>query len=279
MKADAFELHRPALLGLAWRMTGSLSTAEDVVQEAWLRFDRTPDVRAPRPWLMQVVSRLCLDTLGRASTRREVPAGEQLPEPVATPMDLEQADTVSLAFLVVLQTLSPAERVVFLLHEVFELTHPQIGQILDRDAANCRQLLRRARARVREETPRFSAPPEEHATLLGAFVDACRTGDLERLVSLLAEDATLMAAGDGAARFGRLRQLRRPLVGGPRVAQFLLAGVTHGPTNLSLTTESINGQPALVARMQDAGAWVLQIAAGGGQIHRVFVIPHSPRDL
>ena len=126
--AVTFENHRPALLGLAWRMLGSLSAAEDVVQEAWLRFSRTDGIAAPRPWLMRVVSRLCLDHVGRASSRREVPVGVGLPEPVATPVDLELADTVSLAFLVVLRTLTPAERAVFLLHEVFDCTHVQIGE-------------------------------------------------------------------------------------------------------------------------------------------------------
>lgn len=268
---EQFEPHRPVLLGLAWRMLGSLSAAEDVVQDAWLRFAKSSGVRSPRAWLLRVVARLCLDQSSRASARREVPAGDALPEPVATPHDLELADTVSMAFLVVLRTLSPAERAVFLLHEVFDHSHAQIGGILDRTPASCRQLLRRAKVRIQDERHRFSASREEHVALLGAFARACREGDLDRLTSLLASDAQLVA-DPRAETFGRLRAVRRPLRGADVVARFLLAAMTHGPSDLSIEVRDLNGQPALWAEEPGKPPAVVQIGAGSGLVHHIFVV-------
>lgn len=185
-QATLFSLHRPFLIGLAYRMLGSVAEAEDAVQEAFLRARRTPpgDLDSPRAWLATVVTRICVDQLRSARARRETYPGPWLAEPIRTdrddavvqPIALEDVESLSLAFLVLLERLSPLERAVFLLHEVFGHTHGETAAILGRDEAAVRQLLHRAKAHVKEGRPRFTADRDRHRELLMRFLSATGQG-------------------------------------------------------------------------------------------------------
>jgi RNA polymerase sigma-70 factor (ECF subfamily) len=214
MSADAaFEAERPRLVRLAYRMLGSMSEAEDVAQDTWLRWQGadTGEIADPAAWLVRAATRLSLDRLRAAKTRRAAYRGPWLPEPLIeelTDDPVERAEEVSVAFLLALERLSPLERAVFLLHDVFETDYADIAQTLQRSEAACRQLASRAREHVRETRPRFAVPQEEAARLALAFMAAARDNDLGQLKNLLAEDAVLISDG-GGKRTAALR----PLVG------------------------------------------------------------------
>ncbi len=276
-----FEEHRPTLLGLAYRMLGSLGEAEDIVQEAWLRWrGRTAPVEAPRPYLMRTVTNLCLNARSSARARHEHYAGSQLPEPVGADevarLGVEQTEAISMAFLVMLQQLSAAERAVLLLHQVFDHSHAEVAQMLGRTETSCRQLLRRARQHLRGERPRTrpspNPNPDDHGRLLRAFVQATTTGTVDDLVDLLAEDAVLVAdAGQHGARFGDVRNLPRPVQGARKVAAFLHAATRRGPADADIELRQVNGLPALVSRQGDDTLAVLAIDVVDGRIARVFI--------
>lgn len=247
-----FTEHRSFLVGLAYRMLGSVAEAEDAVQEAFLRTQKAPldDVVSPRAWLATIVTRICLDQLRSARARRETYTGPWLPEPIRTdldravvkPRDPEDAESLSLAFLVLLETLSPLERAVFLLHEVFDYTHAEIAAILERDEPAIRQLLHRARANVREGRPRFRADPERHRELLMRFLWAAGQGDLAALEAMLAKDAVLRSDGGG-----KVHAALKPIVGPDRVARFLL-GVAKKTPDAWAELAEINGEPGALVR-------------------------------
>ena len=211
--AADFEAHRPRLVRLAYRMLGGIAEAEDVAQDAWLRWqgaDRD-QIADPAAWLMRTATRLCLDRLRAEKTRREAYRGPWLPEPLIEDLadaPLERAEDVSVAFLLALERLSPLERAVFLLHDVFGADYAAVAETLGRSEAACRQLALRARDHVRDTRPRFSVGQEEAARLALAFMDAARNNDLESLRNLLAEDAVLITDG-GGKRSAALR----PMVG------------------------------------------------------------------
>jgi len=200
---DPLAPHRGRLLGLAYRMLGSRSDAEDVVQDAYLRFAGAKDVHNREAFLVTIVTRLCLDRLKSAKARRELYVGPWLPEPVFDADGLsaeaatELADDLSFALMLALDRLSPLERAAFLLHDVFDRPFSEIAGMLDRSEAACRQLAARARRGVRDERPAPSAPPENHARLLDAFGEAVASGDVSRLASLLREDAIAISDGGG----------------------------------------------------------------------------------
>jgi RNA polymerase sigma-70 factor (ECF subfamily) len=213
MGADPFEAARPRLVRLGYRMLGSLSEAEDVAQDAWLRWQGAAqaDIAEPTAWLVRVATRLCLDRLRGEKTRRAAYRGPWLPEPLVEDLaedPLERAEEVSVAFLLALERLSPLERAVFLLHDVFEADYAAVAETLGRSEAACRQLASRARDHVREARPRFAVAQEEAARLAIAFMAAARDNDLETLKSMLAEDAVLISDG-GGKRAAALR----PMVG------------------------------------------------------------------
>ncbi len=219
-----FESHRRALFGIAYRMLGSVSEAEDIVQEAWLRWQAADpeEVHSPRAYLTTVVTRLCLDHLKSARVQREQYIGPWLPEPVLTrnaqapaPEDrLERLESISFAFLFVLERLAPLERAVFLLHDVFDYSYAEIARIVGRSEVACRQTLSRARKRIHESRPRFKGGLEEQRRIANLFVRAIENGDLSELVDALAEDIVLYADGGGKAVaalkpiYGRDRLLR-----------------------------------------------------------------------
>src|SRR6188474_3954462 len=196
MPPDTFEVHRQKLFAVAYRMLGSASEAEDVVQDAWLRYDAVAkdSIRSPEAFLTTIVTRLCLDRLKSARAAREEYIGPWLPEPVLTDdrsapeQSVALAESVTLAFMVLLETLSPEERAVFLLREVFDHEYEEIAVMLDTTPANCRQLFHRAKTRLAERRPRFRESADAKRPLVGRFVNALRDGDGEALTSVLAED-------------------------------------------------------------------------------------------
>jgi len=274
---ETFEEHRPALLALAYRMLGDMARAEDVVQEAWVRWQRQEDVESNKAFLLTTVTRLCLDELGSARARREESRGDRLPEPV----DLDQAgigrvemlDQISMAFLVILQRLTPAERAVLLLHDVFDMTHADIAALLGKSDAACRQLLKRAHAHVATERRVFQTSREEHRKLLAAFVKATTGGDQEALLNMLAEDAVLVAdAGPGVVRYGGIRNIGRPVVGRRKVAALLgiVGKQSRGPT-LEFRERTLNGGPAVVIFQGGRPVTAILVSVADGKVRHVFL--------
>jgi RNA polymerase sigma-70 factor (ECF subfamily) len=272
-----FESHRPALLALAYRMLGDVGTAEDVVQEAWMRWERhAADVDIPKAFLLKVVTRLCLNEMDSAHARREESRGDRLPEPVDLDSSgfgrLEALDDVSMAFLVVLQRLTPAERAALLLHDVFDLSHREIAELLHKTEAAVRQLLRRARDNVAVERRALESSGDEHRRLLDAFVRAAITGDQGAMVALLADDATLVVdAGPEGGRVGRIRNVGRPVCGATRIAAFLAAVARETRSPRTTRPCVLNGEAAIVALTDGHPAAALLIGAGDGKVRRVFI--------
>jgi RNA polymerase sigma-70 factor (TIGR02957 family) len=267
---DVFSEHRRLLFGVAYRMLGSVADAEDIVQDAWLRWsevDADGKVENPRAYLIRTVTNLSLNRLRSAQVRRESYVGPWLPEPLLTSPDVaeeaEMAETLSMAMLVVLETLSPLERAVFMLREVFGYSYAEIADTLDRQEATIRQTAHRAREHVRARRPRFDADSEQREQVTELFRAACEGGDLNGMMELLAPDVTLWSDGGG-----KVTAARRPLHGADHVARWLL-GTLNKPVSAGVVLEvvELNGQPGIVARFGPggpfAGAMLLEVAAGG----------------
>lgn len=272
----AFEAHRSTLLALAYRMLGDMGRAEDAVQEAWLRWrNHAANVDAPKAFLIKVVTRLCLNELSSARARREESRGDRLPEPVdlneAGIGRVESLDQVSMAFLVILQRLTPAERAALLLHDVFDLGHDEIAALLEKSEAACRQLVSRARANVAAERRVFKASQEEHRRLLRAFAKALGEGDQQGLFAMLAEDASLVVdTGPKGARLGRIRNVRRPILGARRIAAFLAAVVREGLPG-DVVERELNGEAAFVRVVDGRPVAATLISVASGKIQYAFV--------
>jgi RNA polymerase sigma-70 factor (ECF subfamily) len=270
-----FEEHRPGLARLAYRMLGSLSDADDVLQEAYLRWSRgdRAEVGSPRAYLSSIVTRLCIDRRQAIEARKESYIGPWLPEPIVEPDcadpggRLEAAESVSLAFLIVLESLSPVERAAYLLRRVFDYGYDEIAAILDRSEPACRQLVSRAEGRVRERRPRFEADPGEAERLTGAFLRACSTGDLDGLVQLLASDAVVLSDGGGKATAALA-----PIRGADRVARLFLGLMKKAPAGLELRRVRVNGQPGLMAVHEGQIVNVLTLDIIDGRINACFIV-------
>jgi RNA polymerase sigma-70 factor (ECF subfamily) len=247
---EAYEELRPLLFSIAYRMLGSVAEAEDIVQESFLRYQRALDEEAridsPRAYLSAVTTRLAIDHLRSARTRKETYVGEWLPEPLLTDERapdgaryVEEADSLSMAFLLLLERLSPVERAVFLLHDVFDYGYDEVAEIVGKTEDNCRQLALRARRHIAEHKPRFEASCEQRETLATRFFEAVGDGDMDGLIELLAADATVY--GDGG---GKAPQWPHPIVGRDRVVR-LLVGLGHQARDLGVTWRraEVNGQP------------------------------------
>ena len=260
--AEAYVDLRPLLFSIAYRMLGSVSEAEDVVQEAFIRYQRAladgTAVESPRAYLSAVVTRLAIDQLKSARVRREAYVGEWLPEPLVTdegagdPAGIaEQADTLSMSFLVLLERLTPVERAIFLLHDVFDYSFDEIATIVHKSPATCRQHAVRARRFVGENRPRFDADDADRDRLVRSFVAAAERGDVEGLVHLLAADATIH--GDGG---GKVPQWYAPIIGPDKVAR-LFAQLGRQTETLGATFElhKINGQPGIIFRGPGGGVF------------------------
>ena len=270
-----FESCRRDLAALAYRMLGDMGRAEDMVQEAWLRWEgHEVEADSPRAYLTTVVTRLCLNELESARARREESRADRLPEPVDLEEGgiarLERIEEVSMAFLVVLQRLTPAERAVLLLHDVFDFAHDEIAGLVGNNAAACRKLLERARQHLAAERRLLVPRPEEHRRLLQAFVGAATAGDTRALVELLADDAIMVSDGGPEGRVvGRQRNLPRPLQGAARIAAFV-ATATASQDGLHIEEHPLNGQPAVVFWVGERLFAALLLAVADGKIQRVF---------
>ena len=280
---DAFEACRPDLLLLAYRMVGDMGRAEDLMQEAWLRWNRhAPEVESPRAYLVTVVTRLCLNELDSARARREESRADRLPEPISidesTLGRLEELDEVSMALLVVLQRLKPAERAVLLLHDVFDFDHGAIGKLVGKSAPACRKLLERARQSVAEERSTMASSEEEHGRLLRAFLAAANAGNVSGLLELLADDAILISDGgpDGVGN-GAFRNLPRPLHGSVRIAAFVSMASRRNGSSLRAEERPLNGRPAIVFFRGEEPFAALLVAVANAKIRRVFFHAHPEK--
>jgi RNA polymerase sigma-70 factor, ECF subfamily len=273
---QTFEPHRRRLLGLAYRMLGSVADAEDVVQDTWLRWHAAERdaVRDPAAFLHRIVARLCLDRMKSAQVRRETYIGPWLPEPVLdaealrAPGSLEWADDLSFTLMLALERLSPLERAAFLMHDVFDLGFDEIAAALDRSEAACRQLAARARQQVRNERPRFTVAADEGEQLVTAFLQAVESGDPGKLARLLAEDAVLHTDGGG-----RRAAARNLILGRDRIVRFLLGLTRKGlipPAEIRLM--QVNGLPGFVAVEKDGALEVMAFEAKGGQIAGIYAV-------
>jgi RNA polymerase sigma-70 factor (TIGR02957 family) len=254
---ELFQAQRPRLFGVAYRMLGSASDAEDVVQDAWLRYANAGgDIRSPAAYLTTIVTRLCLDRLKSARTAREEYVGPWLPEPVVTDeaagpeRSVALAESVTLAFMVLLETLTPEERAVFLLREVFEHDYEDIAAMLDTTPANCRQLFHRARSHLADRRRRFPDAVSDKRPLIGRFVDALRDADEQALAGVLAEDVGFWSDGGG-----KVLAARRPVFGREAVAHMLAgfrrSGMSSGIDLRTVTLDiaDVNGEPAMIMRI------------------------------
>lgn len=267
--AEAFEAERPRLLRLAYATTGSLAEAEDCVQEAWLRLRRTDqEIRNLRAWLTTAVGRLALDTLGSARARREQYVGTWLPEPLIEqdPADRVTLDeSVSMALLVVLEQLSPPQRTAFVLHDVFGLPFEEVADVVGRTPAAVRQLAARARRDVDAGRPRFPPTPGEQREVVGAFLTACRDGDLSALVALLDPDVVFRADGGG-----KVSAVQPGPRGADAVGQLLLT-ITQRALGVP-TLVLVNGAPGLVARDWQGHLNAVSFTVDAGRITAVDVM-------
>jgi len=271
-----FESHRERLLGLAYRMTGSTASAQDLVQETYLRWLECDlsKIRRPGAWLAAICSRLALNELRARRKRRAGYVGVWLPEPYAhsaidSPATQAELDeSISIGLMLAMERLSPAERCAYLLHDVFHLPFGEISKVLERPAATCRQLAARGRAKLRRKETRFEASPEEHRALLDAFFAAARAGDVRRLTALLASRAMLAADGGGLAPASPV-----VLRGAPRIARFM-AGVWRAIRERRVATRLrrswLNGAPALLLYENGRLATACGIAVSAGRIAAVY---------
>lgn len=268
--ARVFAAHRPRLVRLAYRMLGSTAEAEDVVQDAWLRWQRADhaSVRDAAPFLARTVTRLCLDVMKSARAQREIYVGSWLPEPIIETGEEPEADELTLALMLALERLSPLERAAFLLHDLFAVPLDEIARTLDRDASAVRQLAVRARRHVQEARPRFPVPPEQGEKIALAFFRASISGDIAALRTILAEDIVMRADGGG-----KVPAFLNPIQGRDRVLR-LIAGLHRkrgAHASVLIRPTRIDGLPGYVSR---DGHGILQTTAFAiehGRIRAIFI--------
>jgi RNA polymerase sigma-70 factor, ECF subfamily len=249
-----FDRYRPLLFSIAYRMLGSVMDAEDIMQEAFVRWQGASEgeVRSPRAYLSAVVTRLSIDRLRSARVRREEYVGPWLPEPLPEEPAPDAADaaalneSLSMAFLVLLESLTPTERAVFLLREVFDYDYGEISHLVGKSEANCRQIARRARGYIAAQRPRFERSPEQEERLTERFLEACMDGDIEGLLGLLAEDIILWSDGGG-----KVRAALNPIRGSDKVARFFMGILGKAPPGLVVRQTKVNGQPGIIGYYAD----------------------------
>jgi len=278
---DLFQAHRQRLFAVAYRMLGSASDAEDVVQDAWLRYSaaQPAELRSPQAYLTTIVTRLCLDRLKSARAAREEYVGPWLPEPVLTDdrsapdRSVALAESVTLAFMVLLETLSPEERAVFLLREVFDHEYDEIAAMLDTTPANCRQLFHRAKTHLADRRPRFHDTVAAKRPLVGRFVHALRDGDGDALASVLAEDVGFWSDGGG-----KVLAARRPIFGRDSVVQVLVGIRRTAPAfgvsidDVTMDEVEVNNEPALVLRVSGRIDSVYTLSIEGDAIAAIRIV-------
>lgn len=280
-RLEVFKQHQPLLFAVAYRMLGSSADAEDLVQETFIRWQQAANVEitSSRALLVTILTRLCINHLQSARVRREQYFGQWLPEPLVTAPNqnplasFEIDESVSLAFLLLLERLTPMERAVLLLREVFDYEYFEIASILDQTEPNCRQVLRRARQHIKESRPRFEASLEQREELLRRFSQASLQGDLEGLISLLSKEAVFYSDGGGKAP-----ALPKPIYGAENIARGVLEGLRRlVPKNLVRRFVEINGQPGIVTFLDANPFSVLTLDVTGERISRLYVITNPEK--
>ena len=283
IRLATFDQYRSLLFSIAYRMLGSVADAEDMLQETFIRWQQSGDenVRSPRAFLATIVSRLCINQLQSARVQREEYVGQWLPEPIVTdpasdPFGVIKVDeSLSMAFLVLLERLTPVERAVFLLREVFEYEYVEIASILGQTEANCRQILRRACQHVSALRPRFATSAHQQNDLFERFLGAVRTGEMEGLVALLAEDVVLHSDGGGKAI-----AVPNIVQGSNNVARGILGGFKKlVPENLIRRLVLINGEPGLVNYLDGKPHSVLTIDLSEGKIQTIYIVTNPEKLL
>jgi RNA polymerase sigma-70 factor (TIGR02957 family) len=279
MRGDPFVTHRSLLFTVAYEMLGSAVDAEDVVQETWLKWAGVDqaEVRDPRAFLVRIVTRKALDRLRAVARRREEYVGQWLPEPLLTSPDVaedaELADSLSMAMLLVLETLTPTERAVFVLREVFDLGYDELAEAVDKSPAAVRQIAHRARMHVAERRSRGVISAAETRGALEAFQRAIETGDLQGLVDILAPDVVALSDGGGIKQ-----ALPRPIVGADKVARLLAAGLAALGAGMSAELAQVNGWPALIVRLDMELDSVVAMRVEDGLISGIYTV-RSPEKL
>ncbi|WP_433411188.1 RNA polymerase sigma-70 factor [Microtetraspora malaysiensis] len=278
---EEFERHRSKLFGLAYRMLGSAEEAEDVVQDAFLRWHQASAVESPWAWLAKVATNLCVNRLTSARARRESYVGSWLPEPVLTaggalgPLEsAEQREFVSLAFLVVLERLNPVERAVFVLREAFDYSHREVAEVINSSEANSRQLYTRARRRLTEARGRSDRGLDQarRRDLVESFLAAAQQGDLPGLEKVLAEDVTVWVDGGG-----RVGAARRPISGVSQVARYLVGSLNIAGQGVRLSATEVNGALGLLARVGEELVGVLVPETSDGRISGIRIIANPDK--
>jgi RNA polymerase sigma-70 factor (ECF subfamily) len=280
--AEEFEVQRPLLFGLAYRLLGSAAEAEDAVQDAYLRLhaaDRAT-IGSLQAWLIKVVTNLCLNRLTSARARREIYVGPWLPEPVMTgdgtlgPLETtEQRESVSIALLTLMERLSPAERAAFVLREAFGYSHHEIAEMLETSSANARQLHHRAQQRLGEPTSRFRPDPAQWQHLVERFLTASRNGDVTGLITMLTADVTSTADGGG-----KVAAARRPVTGRDRVARYLAGALSRPVPQVQLQFGAeVNGEPAVLGFTGSELAGVLFFQTDGDRIAALRVVANPDK--
>jgi RNA polymerase sigma-70 factor (ECF subfamily) len=280
---ESFETYRTYLFSIAYRMLGSAMDAEDMVQETYLRYQTTPatSINSLKAYLTTIITRLCVDQLQLARRKREVYPGPWLPEPITAVDTLEPVEervdsyeSISLAFLVLLEELQPIERAVFLLREVFEYDYDEIATFLGKSEAACRQSFSRAKKHLAEHRPRFPSSPETHRQMLTSFYQAVQAGEMSSLMNMLAEDATLWADGGGNVKGAATR----PIHGRDAVARFTLGATRRFlPDGYYPELAQINGELALIVRSPDRVFFVLTIEVEAQHIQTIRVIANPEK--
>ncbi len=286
--AEQFEQYRPLMFSIAYRMLGSASEAEDVVQEAYLRYRKVPPktIGSPKAFLSTVVTRLSINYLELARTKREVYVGPWLPEPLPTESDMQANrespedrpilhESISMAFLVLLEQLTPVERAVFLLREVFEYEYSEIAEIVGKEEATCRQLLSRARKHISDHRPRFKPSRQAHKRLLESFLRATTIGDMDGLTAMLRDDVQVWSDGGGKVRGAATR----PLYGRNAVASFAMSVIRYLQESESYLFEimDVNGEPAAILRIDGKILVALFIEEEDGYIKIIRAIANPDK--
>jgi RNA polymerase sigma-70 factor, ECF subfamily len=281
---ETFESYRPYLFSIAYRMLGSAMDAEDMVQETYLRYQATEPatIHSLKAYLSTILTRLCIDQLQLARRKREVYVGPWLPEPILTAQAAEEGDpqqrvdreeSIALAFLVLLEQLQPFERAVLLLRESFAYEFAEIAHMLDKSEAACRRSFSRAKQHLREHRPRFAASREMHRQLLSGYVQAVERGEMQTLMSLLAEEVTLWADGGGKVKQAALR----PISGRDAVARFSVGTMRFLPEGYGMELAEVNGQPAVIVRAGGQVFSVLTIEVEAEHIRAIYVIANPDK--
>lgn len=279
---DLFSQHKPLLFSIAYRMLGSVADADDKLQETFIRWQQSllAEIESPRAFLVTIISRLCIQHLQSARVKREEYVGQWLPEPILTGDESDPSGTfqmqesLSMAFLLLLEKLTPLERAAFLLHDVFDYEYAEVAGILGKSEANCRQILLRARQHVSENRPRFDASSEEHKKLLEAFLDTATRGDMQGLLKVLSDQVVLHTDGGGKAAAAL-----NPITGRDHVAHFLIGAIQKSvPVGVTMRFAQVNCQPGVVYLRPDGRpGCVLTLNVVDGRLRNIYVVTNPEK--